>query len=210
MPIGSLNEVGHSHIDGAIRGRGPILVLARPTSYSSDVIRVRSVLLGLLVSAVIAACGGGVATVGGDGGAGSDGSTNGGTDSGSITPNDGGAPLTDAARTKDAARDANPASCPATYTAPAGNCTIGTICSYDQGRCECDGYCGGAPPPPDTDFSHWTCTPKLDNGCPDDPPLQGSTCKIPTATCTYGPCCVETFTCSQSGKWSSGGIACPP
>jgi hypothetical protein len=168
--------------------------------------------VAVVLAGTILACGGSTATIGsGDGGGStntSSGGTGTGTDSGTTTPNDGGSPILDGA--KDAKRDANPASCPATYMTPPGNCTVGTLCSYDQGRCECLGYCGGPPPPDDIDFSHWTCTPKLDNGCPEDRPLQGSTCKMPAASCSYGTCCVETFLCGESGKWSSGGISCPP
>ena len=174
----------------------------------------KQVRITLFVGATIFACGGTTAVVG-DGGAGSSGGSSGssgssgngeggtrfeGGSSGSSSGSSGG---------KDASRDANPAGCPATFNAPPGNCTQGLKCSYDQGRCDCEGYCGGVPPPEDIDFTHWSCTPKLDNGCPDDPPQEGTVCKVPT-TCTYGACCVQSFTCGDSGKWTTGGIACPP
>ena len=167
----------------------------------------------VLLSAVVAACGGSVAVVGGNGGGpdptGGSSGTSGGS-SGTLPKKDGGTSKLDSSSTDDAAREANAPGCPSSYMEPPGNCTLGLVCAYDQGKCECLGYCGGAPPPPDTDFSHWTCTPKLVNGCPDSPPVSGSLCKTPAASCTYGSCCVETFICGQSGKWSSGGLACPP
>lgn len=87
---------------------------------------------------------------------------------------------------------------------------MGLSCSYDEGRCECRGYCGGAPPPPGEDFSHWACTPKRTDGCPDDKPANGSACNVPAKVCDYGDCCIEQLTCGQSGKWASGGLICPP
>ena len=164
------------------------------------------------VFAILTACGGGVAVVGGDGeGAGTGtGTGTGGADAAAKTGKKAPPELAEDGGVKDAARDANDPNCPKTFTEPPGNCTIGLMCSYDQGHCECAGYCGGAPPPPDQDFSHWTCVAKLDNGCPDSRPKSGDACKVPTRSCTYGICCVETFLCGQSGKWSSGGLACPP
>ena len=111
---------------------------------------------------------------------------------------------------KDAARDANDPACPKTYGAPPGHCTVGLACAYDEGTCECRGYCGGAPPPPDEDFSHWSCTAKRTDGCPDDKPTAGSACTTPGKFCDYGGCCVEQLVCGQSGKWTSGGLGCPP
>lgn len=114
----------------------------------------------------------------------------------------------DAKPTKDAAREANAPGCPGQYSdAPPGHCTIGLACAYDEGTCDCVDYCGGAPPPPNEDFSHWSCKPYDD--CPQPAPKDGSTCKKSGQTCNYGACCIETFTCVGS-KWSGGGLACPP
>jgi hypothetical protein len=120
---------------------------------------------------------------------------------------DGGGP-TDAKPIKDAAREANAPGCPAQYAdAPPGHCTIGLACAYDEGTCTCVDYCGGAPPPPNEDFSHWSC--KLYDDCPQPKPQPNTTCKKPGQTCTYGACCIEQLTCVGS-KWSSGGVVCPP
>jgi hypothetical protein len=113
------------------------------------------------------------------------------------------------ARAKDAAREANAPGCPGQFSelAPPGHCTIGLECAYDDGTCKCLDYCGGAPPPPEEDFSHWAC--KKYDDCPTPKPVDGSTCKTPGKVCTYGDCCLEQFTCVNS-KWASGGISCPP
>jgi hypothetical protein len=127
-----------------------------------------------------------------------------------VTTDGGSAPDAAAdARTKDAAREANAPGCPAQFSEPPpqGTCTLGLACAYDEGACKCVDYCGGAPPPPNEDFSHWTC--QKDDDCPRPKPASGSACKTPGKTCTYGDCCIEQLTCVSS-KWSSGGVVCPP
>jgi hypothetical protein len=168
-----------------------------------------------LVLVAIAACGGSVSTI--DPASSSSGSTgsipNGpsGTSSSSSggdedrDPKDGG-------RTKDAAKDAagpNDKRCPSSFKAPKGNCDVGVTCGYAEGSCACLGYCGGPPPPPDVDQSHWTCTPKRTDGCPELAPENGDGCNGPKS-CTYGDCCVQTFVCSAGGKWLGGVLQCPP
>jgi hypothetical protein len=71
------------------------------------------------------------------------------------------------------------------------------------------GYCGGVPPLPGVDYSHWDCTAKRTDGCPDALPTSGSPC-TGTRTCTYSlSCCTQQFTCGASGKWVAGVVACP-
>jgi hypothetical protein len=116
----------------------------------------------------------------------------------------------DASAVKDAAREANVPECPAAYSAsPPGHCTVGVRCGYDQGTCECAGYCGGAAPPPDTDFTHWQCAPTRTDGCPDAVPAMGTACAPSGKQCQYDDCCAATVTC-QSGAWSSPLLSCPP
>jgi hypothetical protein len=162
----------------------------------------RRPLVGVCVALFVAACAGGTGTIGdpiggpsssSSGGQGGGGSGSGGGSGGGGTQG-----------TPDAS--ANPPGCPASYGAGTGNCAIGLVCNYPQGRCECIDYCGG-PAPPEGDNSHWECATKADNGCPDDPPTAGETCKVPTS-CSYGACCKRLFTC-VNGKWSGGGIVCP-
>lgn len=169
----------------------------------------------VVVVCVIGACGGTAASVGdSDGGAassssgGSSSGTSGTSSSSGDVTSDGGGSLTDA-KAKDAAREANAPGCPGQWSdpPPQGHCTLGLECAYDEGTCKCLDYCGGAPPPPDEDFSHWGCKPYDD--CPAAKPTAGSACKSPGKTCSYGDCCVELFTCINS-KWSSGGVSCPP
>lgn len=164
-------------------------------------------IVALNVSFVLAACAGGSGTIGDPAGGGtssSSGSSGGGVQNGGGVGGGGGS----GGGSADAGPDAppNPAGCPAAYES-AGNCTIGLVCNYPQGRCECADYCGGAAPP-EGDHSHWVCRPKLDNGCPDSPPTPGGSCSIPTS-CDYGPCCVQTFTCT-GGSWKGGAPVCPP
>lgn len=172
-----------------------------------------------LAVCVIGACGGSSASVGDSdaGGASSSSSSGGATSSSSSgsggssgdVPVDGGS-ATDA-RAKDAAREANAPGCPAQFseTAPAGNCTIGLTCAYDEGTCKCVDYCGGAPPPPNEDFSHWTCEKYRTDGCPDPRPMAGSKCTQAGKACDYADCCIEQLVCT-GGKWTSGGLVCPP
>jgi hypothetical protein len=179
-------------------------MLSFPTARSRSglVLLVGSVLVAL------AACGGTTTTgadSAGDGGAGTtDGATSGVVSGGGVGA--GGA----ADAPKDAVREANVAECPAAFTAsPPGHCTIGVQCGYDEGNCVCAGYCGGAAPPPDTDFSHWRCTPKRTDGCPDTVPMAGSACATPGKTCQYDDCCAAMVTCT-GGKWSDPQLSCPP
>jgi hypothetical protein len=104
----------------------------------------------------------------------------------------------------------NDPSCPPTFDTAAGHCTIGLTCSYPTGHCSCLGYCGGAAPPPDTDFSHWDCVLKRTDGCPDAPPTVGTPCEPRASSCSYGDCCIQHFQCPASQKWTSGPVLCPP
>lgn len=191
-----------------------------------------AVVPSLSIAFLFAACGGGTGGVGAasdaDGGApgDTDGSITTGDDA--TTTADGGTTVdgsttadgslidsgVDSGRFKDAGKDANNPLCPKTYGVVPGNCApVGLQCTYDQGRCECLGYCGGPPPMPGVDYSHWGCTPRRVDGCPDARPVAGGACKTPGQACTYGNCCVQTFTCTGAvgaATWSSGGLLCPP
>lgn len=115
----------------------------------------------------------------------------------------------DAATPSDAGPN-DPDCLPAYGDSPA-HCKVGLECRYPQGRCSCLGYCGGPPPPPDVDFSRWSCTSPQDNGCPFDKPTEGAACTIPNKMCSYGDCCTQTFTCKKdAGGWKSGPLLCPP
>ena len=103
----------------------------------------------------------------------------------------------------------NDPSCPAKLEAPPGNCKIGLTCMYPQGRCKCLDYCGGPPPPPNEDMSHWSCETFQDNGCPIDPPKEGSQCKPTGKECDYAECCTQSFYCT-AGVWKGGPMLCPP
>jgi len=132
----------------------------------------------------------------------------------SATPvSDGGASpdaAVDGGASKDAAREANVAECPGAFSPPpTGHCTIGVQCGYDLGACVCAGYCGGAAPPPDTDFSHWTCAPNRSDGCPNEIPSAGSACPTPGKACSYGDCCATRVTC-MGGSWGAFERSCPP
>jgi hypothetical protein len=177
-------------------------------------VRSRAVSAGVALVAIVA-CGGTTSSVEGppaetSGGAGngSDTSSGSGTGSGSDSEDrDGGGP----GSRLDAGRDArapNDEACPKTFSAPPGNCKLGTRCEYDEGTCQCVVRCGGAPPPPEEDTSQWTCTKKRNDGCPDERPTAGAACKG-NLDCRYGDCCFQTFTCIN-GKWASGGAVCPP
>jgi hypothetical protein len=101
--------------------------------------------------------------------------------------------------------------CPSSLDADAsGHCAIGLTCNYAEGHCECTGYCGGPPPPPDAgDLSYWYCAAWRTDGCPRIEPKRGSACAKPGQTCSYGSCCTELFTC-DAGAWSGSGPICPP
>ncbi|MFI5298164.1 MAG: hypothetical protein ACHREM_08705 [Polyangiales bacterium] len=109
--------------------------------------------------------------------------------------------------------DANPASCPVTWTAATtgnhdGLCATTIVCGYAEGSCTCEGFCGGIAIP-DADLSpHWACTPNRTDGCSDATPKDGDPCAVAGQACTYGPCCVTTYTCT-SGHWKAGPMACP-
>lgn len=128
--------------------------------------------------------------------------------------NDVGAEDADSGTLGDSGADAggNDPSCPASFGDPGTHCQIGTQCAYPNGNCACVGYCGGAFPPEDVDFSHWSCTevpaPPRADGCPDTL-VPGSACSPTGKVCTYGDCCIQAFTC-KDGKWSEGMILCPP
>ncbi len=167
--------------------------------------------LGLPI-AVIAACGGSVATIdpassSSSGGSGTGSGTGPATDAATEAAAPDAGAIVDASKpTKDAA--SNDPACPKTFEPPVGNCQQGLTCAYPEGSCSCVGYCGGAQPPPGIDFSHWACAPKND-ACPDERPKEGSPCKG-AVVCTYGYCCTQTFSCSKSGKWAAGPMQCPP
>ena len=171
-------------------------------------LRSRLVTASVVVAATVA-CGGSVTPIDSSSSSGTSGTGSGsGSGSGDVKT-DGGAPVKDAGRPE---KDAGPndPECPKSFLAPPGNCTVGVKCTYPRGTCSCLGHCGGAPPPPDVDFSHWSCTPKRSDGCPEEAPQDGSACKKPAAICSYGDCCVQTFTCGQSGTWAAGPMSCPP
>jgi len=111
----------------------------------------------------------------------------------------------------DAGRDARPPndpSCPQTYSAPRGTCTVGTTCEYDEGICRCAARCGGASVPRDEATGQWRCMPRPDPRCPAQPPPAGGPCKG-TIHCRYGDCCPQLYECIND-KWSVGGTVCPP
>jgi len=175
-----------------------------------------SVTLASIVITALSACGGSVATIGpsssgGSGTAVDETSTGTGTGTGtqSVDAAVDARPVADAGKPKEDAGPNDPA-CPKSFEMPAGNCKEGLRCAYPEGTCSCVGYCGGVPPPPDVDFTHWSCTPKAEDACPDERPEQGAACKDRGTICNYGECCVQTFTCGQSGKWTSGPMQCPP
>jgi hypothetical protein len=100
------------------------------------------------------------------------------------------------------------AGCPSTFASfPVGQACAGapvSTCTYPEGTCSCVGFCGGAlpihPPPP-----HWKCTPRRTDGCPDAP--KGA-CSAEGKQCSYGDCCVFTYTCEE-GAWKQTAAACP-
>ncbi|MFI5299842.1 MAG: hypothetical protein ACHREM_17275 [Polyangiales bacterium] len=109
--------------------------------------------------------------------------------------------------------DANPTSCPVDWTAATTGdhnalCATSIGCEYPQGACTCAGFCGG-PARPDADLSpQWSCTSRRTDGCAETAPNDGDVCTIAGQACTYGPCCVTTYTCT-TGHWNAGPQECP-
>lgn len=107
--------------------------------------------------------------------------------------------------------------CPASFAKASGACdeqvrSDAQACVYPQGKCTCERStpCSGVPMPPGE--RRWRCRATRTDGCPDDAPAQGSECRAPGKTCSYGDCGSLAYTCDpQKRTWSiSGGTAPPP
>jgi hypothetical protein len=137
---------------------------------------------------------------------------------GSSKPGEGGA-------IGNAAPDAGPrvlpplaAGCPATMAEAAGTCSweqSPSNCQWAEGQCHC-GYpmvCSGAAVNPDevpAEPPTWQCAawpPAVRaDGCPGE---IGGRCSDEGKQCTYGSCCVATYTCVK-GEWRETAAECPP
>lgn len=140
---------------------------------------------------------------GGDGGA--DGAS--GSDASATLDAGGDRAIVVDARTRDVVIDNDPR-CPS-FGDASGHCSQGLSCVYPEGRCVCAGYCGGPAPDPNTDYTHWACEAWRTNGCPDDPPQQGTGCSQEGVHCGYGSCCVFEAICER-GSWVVANPVCPP
>lgn len=109
--------------------------------------------------------------------------------------------------------DANPSACPSTWAAASTGdhdslCAAAIACDYAEGSCTCEPFCGGIPVPDADTSPRWACTPNRTDGCATPTPKDGDPCTIAGQQCTYGSCCVTTFTCA-SGAWKAGPMECP-
>lgn len=105
--------------------------------------------------------------------------------------------------------------CPPTFggVPQGGSCGSSNLsCDYPEAHCDCLGFCGGPPPPPDASTGPtWKCS-QLDEGCPPERPRLGTPCAPgPVNSCSYSICCAGTFMECDGGYWqgtiSQGG--CP-
>jgi len=99
----------------------------------------------------------------------------------------------------------NGPACPASFfDVPQGSdCTDPNLsCDYPEGHCDCLGFCGGPPPPPDASTSPtWKCA-QATGGCPAERPRLGARCYPGYATyCSYDICCAGTNLNCKDGYW---------
>ncbi len=109
--------------------------------------------------------------------------------------------------------DANPAACPATWTAAttgdhAALCASPIACEYPEGACDRQPFCGGIALPEAASSQQFECTARRTDGGSDTAPKDGDPCTVSGQACTCAPCWVTTFTCT-SGRWKAGPTACP-
>ena len=100
----------------------------------------------------------------------------------------------------------NDPSCPPSYSAASGQCSMARVCVYPEGACGCM-YCGGPPPPPDAG-NRWVCSMR-GAGCPIQKPAVGTACSMDAQYCNYGTCCTDWMLC-ENAQWKYGGTLCPP
>ncbi len=104
-------------------------------------------------------------------------------------------------------------SCPASYAAvPVGStCTTAQSCTYPQGTCSCEIYCGPQGPvgrvcDAGTPLT-WVCT-GASNGCPAIRPHAGTACTQEQQFCSYGDCSEPAMRC-VNGAWQLQQQGCP-
>lgn len=112
--------------------------------------------------------------------------------------------------------------CPASYAAAArGTCALDEVdklaCKYPAGHCECHelvpcaGWAGAYEEARKHPRAEWTCTPAVRaDGCPGDPPREGSRCTKPAQECPYTPCGGSVLTCVSGGWKVTRQIGGPP
>lgn len=104
-------------------------------------------------------------------------------------------------------------SCPASYASVPQNqtCTTAASCTYPQGTCSCEVYCGSQYPTghmceAGTPMT-WQCNGPM-QGCPASRPLVGSACTDNGLMCDYGDCNAIGVVCT-SGTWHTMHNGCP-
>ena len=104
-------------------------------------------------------------------------------------------------------------SCPASYASvPKGStCAAATTCSYPEGNCACEIYCGPQGPvgrvcDAGTPLT-WQCT-GASAGCPAIRPHAGTACTQDQQVCQYGDCSDPSMRC-QNGAWHDQQQGCP-
>ena len=112
--------------------------------------------------------------------------------------------------------------CPASYAAAArGTCALDEVdklaCKYPAGHCECHelvpcaGWAGAYEEARKHPRAQWTCTPAVRaDGCPGDPPREGSRCTKAAQECPYTPCGGSVLTCVSGGWKVTRQIGGPP
>jgi hypothetical protein len=111
--------------------------------------------------------------------------------------------------------------CPTSFSTADGECSGAQVtgtCSYPEGTCYCgvEPRCSGAVMNPDdlgVQPTTWICTAKpprvRPDGCPGTAPSPSDACSPSGKQCTYGSCCVSTYTC-KGGTWKETAAECPP
>ncbi len=104
-------------------------------------------------------------------------------------------------------------SCPSTYQAvvSGSTCTTDATCTYGEGTCTCEVYCGsqyplGHPCEAGTPKT-WQCT-GASLGCPTIRPHIGTACSQDNQYCQYGDCNSTALRC-ESGTWHTQMTGCP-
>jgi hypothetical protein len=107
----------------------------------------------------------------------------------------------------------NPSACAATYGGVPQQQTCGAAasCTYPEGTCSCEVYCGpqypvGHPCDAGTPMT-WQCT-GAGQACPAARPHVGSTCTPEGQLCNYGDCNSTALVC-QNGTWHTQVTGCP-